>query len=553
MPETSITCPSCKKKIPLTQALTQPIVDQMKRDFQADIKKKDSERASALNALESDLQMKFSKERAAIQTKVKNEAKTTYSKELEDLKLQVGEKEKLIEEARTEELSLRKRERTLTEKQKSLELDTQRQIDNERDKIRKQATEEALDSQKNAVANLKVQLEEKSDQVAKARNLEADILQRERNLKEREESMQLELQKKLDLEREIIGKKAAETALANQQMELGDLKNQLNEKRKQLETAQENELALRARQRTLEEKEKALDLEVNRQLDEQRSKIWDQAAEKFSNDHKLKEREKEKQLSDMRQQIEDLKRKADQGSQQMQGEVQELELESMLREAFPVDKIDAVKQGARGADILHVVTSQSGRPCGTIIWESKRTKAWSDGWIKKLKEDQREEKAEIGVIVTAVLPKNLNHFGQIDGVWITDFQSLVGLAMALRDNLANISQLKSALTGKGEKMDLIYNYLSGLEFRHRIQAIVEAFTTMQQDLESEKRSAIRGWAKREKQIQSVVHSTSGMYGDLQALIGASLPNIELLEHLTGPEDPLKSSENKIAPKDELPL
>jgi len=280
-------------------------------------------------------------------------------------------------------------------------------------------------------------------------------------------------------------------------------------------------------------------LELERKLDEGRGKIREDALARAAEEHHLKDREKDKQLEDMRRQIEDLKRKAEQGSQQAQGEILELELEDVLRANFRFDEVEPVAKGVRGADVLQRVVTSSGKPCGSILWESKRTKAWSDGWIQKLKDDQREAKADTGIIVSSILPKGVNHIGCIDGVWVSDFPSLIGLGAALRSGILQLAHAQNALSGKGEKMELIYKYLSGPEFRNRVEAIVEAFVAMKGDLDSEKRAMERAWSKREKQIERVIHNTSGMYGDLQGLIGVSLPPIPLLEMSPG-EGPAKS-------------
>lgn len=164
-----------------------------------------------------------------------------------------------------------------------------------------------------------------------------------------------------------------------------------------------------------------------------------------------------------------------------------------------------------------------------ILWESKRTKAWSEGWIQKLKDDQRLVKAEIAVLVTNVLPREINRFGQFDGIWVTDFQSAVGVATALRENLIQLTFVRNSIAGRNEKKDLMYDYLSGPQFRHRIEAIVESFVAMKEDLETEKRAIEKVWAKREGQINRVLKSTAGMYGDLQGIIGSALPDVKVLE------------------------
>ncbi|MEW6616793.1 MAG: DUF2130 domain-containing protein [Thermodesulfobacteriota bacterium] len=223
------------------------------------------------------------------------------------------------------------------------------------------------------------------------------------------------------------------------------------------------------------------------------------------------------------------RRKAEQGSMQTQGEVLELDLEAHLKICFPVDEIEPVPKGMRGADILQKVYSRSGQHCGAIIWETKHTKAWSDGWLSKLKDDQRDVKAEIAVIVTEALPKGINSFAQLEGVWVTNFMLASSLAEVLREGLIELSQAKLSAIGKNEKVEAIYNYLSGPEFKQKVEAIVEAFKSMKEDLDQEKRAMTRIWAKREKQIERVIMNTAGMYGDMQGIIGATLPQIKILE------------------------
>ncbi len=231
----------------------------------------------------------------------------------------------------------------------------------------------------------------------------------------------------------------------------------------------------------------------------------------------------------MRKQIEELKRRAEQGSQQAQGELLELELEDILGSSFRYDEIEPVAKGVRGGDVLHKVNTRSGHYCGTILWEAKRTKTWNDGWIQKLKDDQRAVKAELAVLVSTVLPKDVRRICNIDGVWVVDFPSAMGMGMALREILIKVAQARSAISGKTDKMEVIYNYLTGSEFRQRLEAIIEPFIAMKTDLDAEKRATEKVWAKREKQIQRVFESIAGMHGDLEGIIGTALPQIKLLE------------------------
>jgi hypothetical protein len=231
----------------------------------------------------------------------------------------------------------------------------------------------------------------------------------------------------------------------------------------------------------------------------------------------------------MQRQIEDLKRKAEQGSQQLQGEAQELELESLLREKFPLDVIEPVAKGEFGGDLIQRVVNHAGRVCVTILWEAKRTKNWSDGWLGKLREDTRNAKADLALIVSHALPKGLEHFDHIEGIWVTSPQCAVPVAIALRQSLIELSTVQLAGQGQQSKMDLIYQYLTGPRFRHRIEAIVERFSAMQEDLDRERKATVRLWAKREEQIRGVIDATAGMYGDLQGIAGRTFQEIEGLE------------------------
>ena len=206
----------------------------------------------------------------------------------------------------------------------------------------------------------------------------------------------------------------------------------------------------------------------------------------------------------------------------------EIELESILRNAFPMDQLHPVPKGLSGADVIHKVLSRSGVLCGTIVWEAKRTKAWSDSWLQKAKDDQRAEKAELAVIVTEALPRKCDYFTRIKGVWVTSPKCALSLAVGLRYQLAEVALARMAATGKAERLEALYEYVTGAEFRHRVEVIVEAFTDLQADQHDERRAAERRWARREKQLQRVIASTAGMYGDLQGLIGPSMDTMPLL-------------------------
>jgi hypothetical protein len=344
------------------------------------------------------------------------------------------------------------------------------------------------------------------------------------------EDYERQLSEEIDRARKQAGAEADKKAA----QQMAALKEELAAQARDLETARHTELAMRKRERELERKQQELELTVARTLDDERNAIIAETQARAAEQHRLKDAEKERQLTDMRRQIEDLKRKAEQGSQQLQGEAGEDQLEAMLRAAFPCDDIAPVAQGIRGADLHQIVLDSRGARCGAILWECKNARNWSDGWIAKLKDDQRTLRADVAILVTASLPKGCTRFSIIDGVVVTDFACAAAVATLVRSNLLQLAQTRSAVVNKDQKLELLHRYLSGTEFRQRVEAIVEAFERMREDLDQERRAAERQWAKRTKQIESVTFNISGMYGDLQGLV-PSLPPIARLE-LPGPEE-----------------
>ena len=338
-----------------------------------------------------------------------------------------------------------------------------------------------------------------------------------------------EVVRKLIVERDNIAKEAKKKAEAEISLQIKALQEDLESKDKKLRETQQNELALRKQKSDLEARERNVALEVARKIDSERASIYSEASRKADEEYQLKDKDKDKKITDLIKQLDEAKRKAEQGSQQAQGEVLEIELEQMLKSAFPYDIIEPVPKGIKGADVLQKVNNPMGQYCGTIIWESKRTKGWSDGWIDKLKDDQREVKADVAVLMSIALPKEINGFSQVKGVWVTSLPLAMALAVALRANLIEVTSVKQSTVGKAEKMEAIYNYLSGTEFKQKVEAIVEAFATMHSDLAKEKAAMEQLWGKREQQIKKVMINTARMYGDMQGIIGASLPVIKSLE------------------------
>lgn len=304
---------------------------------------------------------------------------------------------------------------------------------------------------------------------------------------------------------------------------------ELSQKEKQLQESKVKELGLLKKERELETKLKDADLTIERKLAQERAQIWEKAAGEASERYLLREKEQTQIIESLKKSLEEAQRKATQGSQQLQGEVAELEIEQVLKVEFPTDDIIPVPKGINGADAIQKVRDQNGRAVGTIVWESKRTKNWTEGWVLKLKEDTQLAKGDLAVLVSVSLPEGFKNFGFKDGVYITNFECFLAVAKVIRGMIIKEHSIKSSVVGKNEKMEVLYSYLSGSQFRQHIEAIVEAFSSMKGDLEMEKRAFQKMWAKREKEIERVISNTVGMHGDLQGLIGASLPQIKGLE------------------------
>jgi hypothetical protein len=365
---------------------------------------------------------------------------------------------------------------------------------------------------------------------------EAAVRDQHRAIEQARKAIDEQVAEKLRLERSAIAaeeakkaKLAAASDLQAKTREIADLQEVLAQRNIKLEEAQKTQADLLRKQRELDDAKRELNLTVEKRVQESVAEVRQKAKREAEEGLRLKVTEKEEQIASMQRQIEELKRRAEQGSQQLQGEALELELETTLRAKFSLDSIEPVAKGEFGGDVLQRVVGPSGQACGAILWEFKRTKNWSDGWLPKLRGDQRSAGAEIAVLVSSALPEGIETFWHVDGVWITEPQFAMPLVIALRQTLIEVANARRAQDGQGTKMELVYQYLISPRFRHRVEAIVEKFSDMQSDLNREKKAMSRLWAKREVQIQNVIESTVGMYGDLQGIVGKALQEIEGLE------------------------
>lgn len=347
-----------------------------------------------------------------------------------------------------------------------------------------------------------------------------------------------EARKQIAVDEAERAKRVVAADMEERDRKFAELQETLASREEKLKLSQAAEAEMLKKQRELDDKLREVDLAVQRQVNEGLEAVRVTAKQEAEDALSLKVKERDTQIASMQQKIEELKKKAEQGSQQLQGEAQELMLEDMLRARFPFDQIEPVGKGEFGGDVLQRVVNPAGQVCGSILWETKRTRTWSDGWLSKLKGDLRAAKADLALIVSHALPKDIETFGQMEGVWITGPKCAMPVAMSLRESLVLMNGVRAAGEGQQTKSALMYDYLTGPRFRHRIEAVVEKFSEMQDDLASERKATMKRWAKREQQLHTVLDSTAGLYGDLQGIAGRSMLEIEALEAplLEGPDD-----------------
>ena len=387
----------------------------------------------------------------------------------------------------------------------------------------------------------------KSEHLAEKKKLEAEIEAKrkeykthldnlkaqEEALKEQKEKFEEEIKKatqiQLKAERVKLQENLRKEILDEQSESMALLQKQLEEKSNQVKELNVAKAQIGQLQREKEEMESAImakaELALNDKLKLEKEKIQKATDEQ----NELKLRQKDEQLRQLQEQLQIAQRKAEQGSMQLQGEVQELAIEEWLKEKFPFDTIDEVKKGARGADCMQIVHTRESQNCGKIYYESKRTKDFQRSWIEKFKADMREKGADIGVLVTDVMPSDMQRMGLYEGIWICSFEEFKGLSAVLREQIIKIHHAMKSQENKTDKMSLLYGFLTSNEFKMQIEAIVEAFTTMQSDLDSEKRSMQRIWKQREKQIEKVLDNTINMYGSIRGIAGNAIGNIKALE------------------------
>ncbi|WRF18058.1 DUF2130 domain-containing protein [Helicobacter pylori] len=364
-----------------------------------------------------------------------------------------------------------------------------------------------------------------------------NLEQKEEALKERAKEQQAQFDDAvkqasalaLQDERAKIIEEARKNAFLEQQKGLELLQKELDEKSKQVQELHQKEAEIERLKRENNEAESRLKAEnekkLNEKLDLEREKIEKALHEK----NELKFKQQEEQLEMLRNELKNAQRKAELSSQQLQGEVQELAIEEFLRQKFPLDSVEEIKKGQRGGDCIQVVHTREFQNCGKIYYESKRTKEFQKAWVEKLKSDMREIGADVGVIVSEALPKEMERMGLFEGVWVCSFEEFKGLSAVLREGVIQVSLAKKSQENKGDKVDLLYHYLTSSEFSMQVNAIIEGFEQLRADLESEKRAMARIWKSREKQMEKVFEGTINMYGSIKGIVGNTIGQVKALE------------------------
>ncbi len=474
----TISCPNCGAEINVSDVLSHSLEEKYRKEFNDRVAREQKKYEQQMQAI------------AAQKHKLEEEAKAIQKRIDENVNAQLAEREKILREKLKNDL----------QKEQAAELMAmQKELQDKSNRLKD------FNKTRAEVERLKREKEEQREEIkALAEKEFNERLARQK--KEIREQAEKELEQKLTLLQEENEKRQAE-----------------NRKLK------ERELELLRREQSLKEQQDSQELIFQKKLLEEKEKLASEIVARENEKKRMEILEYQKKLNDQKSLIEEMQRKAEQGSMQMQGEVQELALEELLRTTFPFDAIDEVAKGVRGADVVHTVRNAMQQACGKILYESKRTKNFSEGWIEKLKADQRDARADVAVIVTEVLPKDMRRFGQKSGVWICTFQEVTALVFVLREMLLKLQTVKAAQENRGDKMSMLYSYLTSPEFSGRVEAIVEGFSEMKNDLDKEKRAMQKIWKLREKQIEKVLLNTADMYGAIRGIAGNAIGTVPALE------------------------
>jgi len=527
-------------KIRVAEALAQESASKM-RDAQAQelAARQERERlAQEKSAIELTVQRRVDEEKQQAVAQAKAAADGEWQARVAAVEKSIADKDAKLREAEQAEIRARQVQQQAEEALRQADLLVARRVEEEKQRI---ATEARAAVELDWQAKMNAAQQALTAKDAKLREAEAAEVRARQVQQQAEEALrqaEINVARRVDEEKQRIATEARTAVDLDWQAKMKAAEEALTAKDAQLRVAEQAELQARQLKAQADVALRQAELTVTRRLDEERAKVRDAAMRERDEEHRLKLGEKDKQLDDMRKQIEELRRRGDRSAQQLVGDVLELDLQEVLSGAFPHDQFERIKKGQSGADLLQTVRTPSGQVCGRILWESKRTKNWSEGWLGKLREDQRAMKSELAALVTETLPDTVSNFATVEGVWVTAIDTAMPMAAALRVGLIETARARVAAEGAGTKKDLVYGYLTGAEFRQRVVGMLEPIVEMRDSLQKEKTLLTRQWSAREKQLDRALNNVANLYGDLHGIVGNSLPAVEGLSmpELDAPAD-----------------
>jgi hypothetical protein len=547
----TIQCPNCGHSIDVNDTLRHQVDEDLKRHYAAELAKKEAlyqakeediarqKQTLAAEKIQQDqmFAQRLELEKKNLQTQLKKQLQQEQAVRLQALEQELAEKSAQVIDFNKAKADVARLEREKQEQKTAIEAEFELRfsetLKNEQAALRSKLTKEMQDELSGQVTVLQQEIADKSNQLKEFNKVKSEIerLKREKDEQKAaiESQMALQFGEKLKTEQLALRNKVTQELQNELSGQLNALQQEISEKSNQLKEFNKAKADIARLEREKEELRDAVALEKETEFSEklmaEKLKIQKQVDDMTH----LKIKELQLKLEEQTRLANEMKRKAEQGSMQSQGEALEIAIEEWLRESFPLDVIEEVKKGARGADCLQIVHTRQQQNCGSIYYESKRTKDFQAGWIEKFKNDIRDKNATLGVLVTEAMPNNMARMGLKEGVWICTFEEFKGLCTVLRESVIKLSEAKLSQENKGDKMEMLYSYLTSNEFKLQIEGIVEGFSQMQSDLEAEKRAMARLWKQREKQLEKVLLNTTNMHGAIRGIAGSAIQAVALLE------------------------
>ncbi len=543
MKQNNIACPRCGHEFDVNAILYHQIDDTLKKQYAEEaakqavvFKAKEEEilRQKQILAAEKIQQdqmfaQRIEAEKKLLHQQLKQQLDNEQAAALQALQQENAEKSRLLTDFNQTKIEVERLKREKEEQKAAIEADAEI-------KLTAMLLEQEKKIRQSEDSKLQLKLAELASKESAFQAQYNQLLKQKTDLEEQSKQQEATLKQRLHIQAKVLEEKLKQQIKEETSLQIAEMEKSLDEKTNQLKEFNKAKSEIERLKREKEELRDALILEKEQEfsakLNAEKLKIQRQADEISQlkiNELELKNKETELKLAAQIQLADEMKRKAEQGSMQSQGEVQELAIEAWLTARFPLDVIEEVKKGARGADCLQIVHTQHRQNCGTIYYESKRTKDFQVSWIEKFKNDIRDKNATVGVLVTEVMPNGMERMGLKDGVWICTFEEFKSLCLVLREHVIRLSEAFASQENKGDKMELLYNYLTSNEFHLQVEGIVEGFSQMQSDLDAEKRAMARIWKQREKQLEKVLLNTTQMHGSIRGIAGSVIQAVGLLE------------------------